>query len=73
MADEEGMQAMVGFARRKAAQLAAQAYGGEIAAEPAAYGQYNACSFCDYASVCGFDPATGRQRRLQKKTAEDLR
>ena len=73
MADEAGMEAMVGFARRKAAQLAAQAYSGEIAAEPAAYGQYNACSFCDYAAVCGFDPATGRQRRLQKKTAEDLR
>lgn len=73
MTDDAGMQAMVGFARRKAAQLAAQVYGGEISAEPAVFGQYNACSFCDYAAICGFDPVTDCRKTLEKKTVDDLK
>ena len=73
MTDAEGMRAMVGFARRKAAQLAAQVYSGEIGVLPAVCGQYDACSYCDYAAVCGFDPATGVRKLLDKKTADDLK
>ena len=73
MTDAEGMNAMVGFARRKAAQLAQQAYAGVIDDSPAVHGAYNACSYCDYAAVCGFDPTVRRRRKLSKKTVEDLR
>ena len=73
MTDAEGMNAMVGFARRKAAQLAQEAYAGVIDDSPAVHGAYNACSYCDYAAVCGFDPTVRRRRKLSKKTVEDLR
>jgi ATP-dependent helicase/nuclease subunit B len=73
MADEAGMQALVDFARSKAARLAGEAFGGDIDDSPAVHGLYNACSFCDYAAVCGFDPARKARRRLSKKTVEDLR
>lgn len=73
MADEEGMDAMVGFAKRKAAQLAGAAYDGVINDSPAMRGQYNACASCDYAAICGFDPTLRARRRLAKKTVEDLK
>jgi len=73
MADEEGMAAMVSFARRKAAQLAAGAYSGEIDDAPAVYGQYSACSLCDYSAVCGFDPTIKKRRRLTKKSIDDIK
>ncbi|MBP3656815.1 MAG: PD-(D/E)XK nuclease family protein [Clostridia bacterium] len=73
LADEEGMGGMVAFARRKAAQLAAQAYSGEIADSPAVIGQFDACAQCSYTAICRFDPATMEKRRLAKKTIADLR
>lgn len=73
MTDAEGMQAMVDFARKKAAELAQAAYAGAIDDSPAAYGAYSACGYCDYAAVCGFDPTVKRRRKLNKKTVEDLR
>lgn len=73
MADEEGMDAMVGFAKRKASQLAGAAYDGVIDDSPAERGQYSACASCDYAAICGFDPTRRAGRRLAKKTVEDLR
>jgi len=73
MIDAEGMQAMAHFARRKAAELAQEAYAGMIDDLPAEHGAYNACSTCDYAAVCGFDPTLKRRRKLNKKTIEDLR
>ena len=73
MTDREGMNALVGFAREKAAQLAGGVFGGEIAHSPAEHGAYNACANCDYAAVCGFDPSTDARRQLAHKTVEDLR
>jgi len=73
MADAQSMQAMVNFGRRKAAQLAQEAYAGAIDDAPAEFGAYNACSTCDYAAVCGFDPAVSRRRKLSRKTLEDLK
>ena len=72
MVDEAGMQALVAFAKGKAVQLARGAYGGDIDDSPATLGQYNVCSMCDYAAVCGFDPARKQRRRLTKKKLEDL-
>ncbi|MBQ4266305.1 MAG: PD-(D/E)XK nuclease family protein [Clostridia bacterium] len=73
MTDREGMDAMVAFARSKAAQLAGDVYGGVIADYPAAHGAYLACSTCSYAAVCGFDPGRQKKKQLTKKNVEDLR
>ena len=72
MVDEAGMQALVGFAKDKAVQLAREAYAGGIDDAPATLGTYNACTLCDYAAVCGFDPARKQRRRLSKKKLEDM-
>ena len=72
MVDEDGMQALVSFAKDKAVQLAREAYDGAIDDAPATLGQYNACTLCDYAAVCGFDPARKQRRRLTKKKLEDM-
>lgn len=73
MATSEEMDAMVAFARRKAAQLAGDAYAGEIDDYPAAFGMFNACGYCRYSAICGFDPATGKRKRLIKKSIGDIR
>ena len=72
MTDERGMDALVAFARGKAAQLAQTAYDGGIDDAPATRGTFNACTGCEYAAICGFDPARKPRRRLTKKTMEDL-
>ena len=73
MTDREGMDAMIAFARRKAQELAGGVYGGVIEDQPAAYGAYQACGYCDYAAICGFDPARKGKKQLAGKTVEDLR
>lgn len=73
MTDKEGMEAMIAFARRKACELAGGVFGGEIDDQPAAYGTYLACTHCDYAAVCGFDPARKGKKQLMGKTVEQLR
>jgi len=72
MADQERMDAMTAFAKRKAALLADKAYAGEIEDYPAALGQYSACAACRFAAICGFDPTIRRRRYLTKKSIEDL-
>lgn len=73
MVDEEGMQSMIGFAEKKAAELAAGAYAGIIAHVPAQREAFTACQTCRYAAICGFDPTRHVKKRLSKKTLEDLR
>lgn len=73
MTDEAGMDAMLAFAKNKAASLAGDAFAGVIDDAPAAYGAYSACVACDYGAVCGFDPTVKRRRRLSKKSVEDLK
>ena len=73
MADAEQLDAMTAFAKRKAAQLAEDAYAGSIDDAPATIGQYNACATCRYGAVCGFDPTVKGRRQLTKKSSEDLR
>ncbi|MBR5287068.1 MAG: PD-(D/E)XK nuclease family protein [Clostridia bacterium] len=72
MVDEEGMKNLVSFAREKASGIASEVYRGVIDDTPAEYGQFNACAHCDYAAVCGFDPARGRRKRLTAKKLEDM-
>ncbi len=73
MTDKEGMDAMLSFARSKAAQLAGDVYGGVIADYPAVYGAYSACTHCDYAAVCGFDPSVDARKHLTSRSVDDLR
>ncbi len=73
MTDEAGMDAMIAFAKNKAAALAGDAYAGVIDDLPASYGTYSACASCDYSAVCGFDPTVKQRRRLSKKSVEDLK
>ena len=73
MTDEAGMDAMIAFAKNKAASLAGDAYAGMIDDAPAAYGTYSACASCDYSAVCGFDPTVKKRRRLSKKSVDDLK
>ncbi|MGN0776381.1 MAG: PD-(D/E)XK nuclease family protein [Candidatus Ventricola sp.] len=73
MTDEAGMEAMIAFAKNKAASLAGDAYAGVIDDMPAAFGTYSACAQCDYGAVCGFDPTVKKRRRLSKKSVEDLK
>ena len=73
MTDQAGMDAMVSFARGKAQELAGGVYGGVIEDYPAAHGAYLACSYCDYAAVCGFDATRKSKKRLTSKSVEDLR
>ena len=72
MTDEAGMDAMIAFARHKAASLAEDAFSGVIDDKPASFGTYSACASCDYSAVCGFDPTVKKRRRLSKKSVEDL-
>ena len=73
MTDEDGMNAMIAFARRKAAQLAGDVYAGQIDNTPAVLGAFIACGTCRYGSICGFDPTICPLRMLQKKSVEDLK
>jgi len=73
MADEQQMNDMMVFAKRKASQLASQAYAGGIDDEPAVIAQYNACATCRYGAICGFDPTVKRRRCLSKKSIDDLK
>jgi len=73
MADAQQMDAMISFAKRKAAQLAGDAYAGGIDDHPAALGQYTACASCRYSAICGFDPTVKKRRMLAKKNIEDLK
>lgn len=73
MADQESMDAMIAFAREKATELAEGVFSGVIRDYPAAYAAYQACEYCDYAAICGFDPARKNKRHLTGKTVEDLK
>ena len=73
MADEDTLNAMVSFARRKAASLAGEAYAGVIEDAPAERGAFVACKTCGYAAICGFDPSRQSRRRLAAKEIGDLR
>ena len=72
MVDESGMNALLTFAKDKARQLARDAYNGQIDDSPAVHGQFSACALCDYAAICGFDPARKERRRLNAKKLDDL-
>ncbi len=46
---------------------------GSIKVNPYRYGgEQNACAWCEYSSICGFDSSTDKYRKLKKYTVDDL-
>ena len=55
VADKEEFDLMLGYGSAKAAELADRILSGETDAAPYVYGRQEACTWCPYKSVCGFD------------------
>ena len=53
---QEEMQLLLDHTRQKAADLADGIRAGDISVSPAEMKGWNACQWCEYAAVCGFDP-----------------
>ncbi len=45
---------------------------GEFTASPVAESNISACTYCDYSSVCGFDPKYHAYRYITRMTKEDI-
>mgnify|MGYP000762471113 FL=1 len=72
MVDEAGMEKLLDFAKRKAAELAGEIYRGEMDDSPVERGAFNACQNCEYSAICAFDPLRKPRRRLAAKKLDDL-
>ncbi len=72
MVDEAGMEKLLDFAKRKAAELAGEIYRGEMDDSPVERGAFNACQNCEYSAICVFDPMRKPRRRLAAKKLDDL-
>lgn len=55
---QEEMQSILDHARQTAANLADGIRAGDISVSPAQIKDWSACQWCEYAAVCGFDPAS---------------
>ena len=72
--DEEGFRLMRDYAEEKAGELGRRILSGETAAHPVLYGNEDACTWCPFGSVCGFDdkiPGFTHSRCL-KQEPDDL-
>ncbi len=67
------MDALIALARKKSEETLARMFAGEMTASPAARSKRNtACDYCDYQSVCRFDPKQpGCRARLYKTLKRD--
>ena len=73
--EPEQMEALLGFAKRKAGELADQVKDGLIDISPYELPgavRETACQYCGYAAICAFDPASRPRRVLQKKTLGEV-
>ena len=70
----EEMQALLSHTREKAAELADGIRGGDISVSPAETKSWSACQWCEYAAVCGVDPAMPHctKRVLPALTRQEL-
>lgn len=59
---EKDINSLVDYALKLAARGAEEIMSGYIAPDPAEVGQKNACRFCEYKTVCGFD---GEPRKIR--------
>ena len=75
LVDAGGMEKLLSYVHVKAAELAEAAGSGMIDDSPyemEGTPEQNACRFCDYAAICGFDPSRRPRRILRTKKLEDL-
>ncbi len=56
-ADDDQFQALLAFARKKAAQMGDEIVSGRVEPNPIVEGQTIACSYCPYKNACRLDPA----------------
>src|SRR5699024_9502753 len=64
----EQFSVLQGFVRKKAAEIGRRIMSGEAGASPSLLGNQDACAYCPYAAVCGFDerlPGYGHRRLAQ--------
>lgn len=67
-AGREQFSVLQGFVRKKAAEIGRRIMSGEAGASPSLLGNQDACAYCPYAAVCGFDerlPGYGHRRLAQ--------
>jgi ATP-dependent helicase/nuclease subunit B len=71
---KEEMEALLAHTQSKAAELADGIRAGEISVSPAETKGWNACQWCEYAAVCGFDPSMPHctKRVLPSLTRQEL-
>jgi ATP-dependent helicase/nuclease subunit B len=68
----EQFAAMLKLARQKLAELGDLILDGAIEVEPYRIGNESPCSWCEFRSVCRFDPAINRYRRLPVLNRADV-
>ena len=71
---QEEMQSLLAHTKQKAAELADGIRAGDISVSPAETKGWNACQWCEYSAVCGFDPAMPHctKRVLPSLTRQEL-
>jgi ATP-dependent helicase/nuclease subunit B len=70
----EEMQQILDHTRQKAADLADGIREGDISVSPAHIKEWSACQWCEYSSVCGYDPSLPHctKRVLPSLTRQEL-
>jgi len=68
------MRRLLRHAKQKAAGFAQRIAGGDIGVRPVQLGEWCACQYCEYASLCGIDPLLegGRPRAIPKLKMGEL-
>ena len=77
VAAPEEMERILSYALKKTDELGEQILSGCLSVDPYRSGsgenQRCACTYCDYAAICGFDQKLGyTYRELEKKTMDDI-
>ncbi len=65
LASAESIGELFKYVKSYLAEIADELRNGAVDANPCQYGSVDACKYCDYAAVCGFDKARERPRRLK--------
>lgn len=69
---QEEFDQVLGFAKKKQANLTEQVRGGAAQANPYEMGQQTGCDYCEYRNICGFDEQIpGYEYRKLKKYSKD--
>lgn len=73
-ATPEQMRRLLAHTQHKAAEFAQRIAGGDIGVRPVRQGNWCACQYCEYASVCGIDPTLegGKPRMLHPVKLTEL-